>query len=1300
MDPVKSDFTCRGLAWLIGLGLIWASGGLETPTHGQAPQWIWSPQQPSGQVPIGSGYFRKNLQLPPIEQAQLAIVADGAYELFVNGRSLGRGESLKQMDRYDLSNVLRRGRNVVAVRVDNRAGNTAALAVELHIKPIGQPWRNFSSDEGWRSSLREAPDWQTTEYADNHWMAAVKLGPLGGTAPWDRRPEVDETQLHEGNRFTVQPGFSVQRLLDGEATGSLIAMAFNEFGHVIASREDGGLILIHDTEREDGPPRVRDYGDLVKHVQGILPINGDVLVTGVGPEGLGLYRLIDPQRNGRLEQAQLLLGFTGPPGEHGPHQIALGPDGFLYISVGNHSQAKGLPEEKTPVWYEGDLIQPRHEDPGGHARGIKAPGGTVVRVKLDGSQPQIVAGGLRNSYDLLFHPEGGLFLHDSDMESDMGMVWYRPTALYEVVEGGDYGWRSGWAKWPDYYLDTLPPILDTGRGSPTGGIVYDHYAFPLKYHGRMFLADWSEGRILSVGLRPEGGSFQAQSEVFLQGQPLNVTDIDVGPDGSLYFCTGGRGTNGGLYRVRWEGKAPIDWRNLGDGIAAAIRQPQMYSAWARQQIAVQKQAIGTEWGELLEGVATSPENPVRYRQRALSLMQLYGPAPSTPLLIDISQSPSEPLRAKAASLLGLRTSQREATQRLIAMLDDPDARVQRLAAESLYRSRQAVPLTSLLPLLASSDRAVAAIGRRLLECQPTDLWQSEVLASDELRVQLQGSLALASVQPDQETSQQVQEMLTRRMQGFISDRDFVDLLRVMQLWLHRTATPIEQLAEVRAQLAEEFPAGDVLINRELIRLLVHLQADSIVDRAIQYLENSNWPLADRVNLAMHMRFLEANLTPAQRFAVLRFFEQATQSELGTSFALYIMQATRDFGRQMGAEEARVFLEQGQDWPNASLAALGQLPSTLTDRDVKMLIDLDQRIDQQGLEEDIYKRLRTGIVAVLSEDGSPAAQAYLRTSWQRSPDRRQIIALGLSQHPTEENFDYLVTSLALLEPYVAAEVLEQLKRIPLAADEPEAFRQVILHGLRLSRQQESATPALELLRMWLATEADSLDLPSSAEVAAELGDSPLGQANSARSKQRLEQRRQLVGWQRWYARQYPDLPAAELPDEGQQLRWTMERIEEFLDGESGRSGDPTNGQIAFEKAQCSACHRFGSGGGALGPDLTALSRRFTRKELLESILYPSHVISDQWRSTQVLTRQGEVFTGLVSETRPGYLTIRRSDLTEVTIAVAEVDQTQPSKQSLMPSGLLEELTMTQIRDMLSYLGFLPAARTAAQPAGNR
>jgi glucose/arabinose dehydrogenase len=116
------------------------------------------------------------------------------------------------------------------------------------------------------------------------------------------------------------------------------------------------------------------------------------------------------------------------------------------------------------------------------------------------------------------------------MESDEGSVWYRPTAIYEIAEAGEYGWRSGWAAWPAYYFDRLPATLETGRGSPTGGCVYSHHMFPKRYHDSLFLADWSQGQILSVKVDQQGA---ASSEVFLQGQPLNVTDLAVGPDGSI-----------------------------------------------------------------------------------------------------------------------------------------------------------------------------------------------------------------------------------------------------------------------------------------------------------------------------------------------------------------------------------------------------------------------------------------------------------------------------------------------------------------------------------------------------------------------------------------------------------------------------------------------------------------------------------------------------------------------------------------------------------------------------------------------
>ncbi len=160
--------------------------------------------------------------------------------------------------------------------------------------------------------------------------------------------------------------------------------------------------------------------------------------------------------------------------------------------------------------------------------------------------------------------------------------------------------------------------------------------FPREYQNALFLADWSEGRILAVQLKPNGATYTASTEVFLQGQPLNVTDLDVGPDGWLYFVTGGRGTGGGVYRVTWKGNVPESARNLGTGIAPAIRQPQLQSAWSRQEVARIRQKLGEDWGPLLLGVARSTANPTHYRTRALDLMQLYGPSPAVGLLLELS----------------------------------------------------------------------------------------------------------------------------------------------------------------------------------------------------------------------------------------------------------------------------------------------------------------------------------------------------------------------------------------------------------------------------------------------------------------------------------------------------------------------------------------------------------------------------------------------------------------------------------------------------------------------------------------
>src|SRR5439155_23352162 len=62
--------------------------------------------------------------------------------------------------------------------------------------------------------------------------------------------------------------------------------------------------------------------------------------------------------------------------------------------------------------------------------------------------------------------------------------------------------------------------------------------------------DWASGRILAVHFIPSGASYQATFETLVSGKPLNVTDVEFGPDGAMYFITGGRGTKSALYRVR------------------------------------------------------------------------------------------------------------------------------------------------------------------------------------------------------------------------------------------------------------------------------------------------------------------------------------------------------------------------------------------------------------------------------------------------------------------------------------------------------------------------------------------------------------------------------------------------------------------------------------------------------------------------------------------------------------------------------------------------------------------------------
>lgn len=264
----------------------------------------------------------------------------------------------------------------------------------------------------------------------------------------------------------------------------------------------------------------------------------------------GLYRLQDTDGNDQFDKVTLLKSFEGSAGEHGPHSLILSPDKkSIYMTIGNHIDVVKFDTYRLPPVWKDDNLFPKIKDPRGHANKREAPGGWIARMDSLGQNWELVSAGYRNEFDLAFNEAGDLFTYDSDMEWDFGMPWYRPTRICHVTSGSEYGWRTGNGKWSPNYPDNLPPVINIGQGSPTNLMNGITAKFPEKYRKALYAFDWSFGIIYAIHLTPQGATYTADVEEFISGSPLSLTDGIIGPDGAMYFLTGGRRIESDLYRV-------------------------------------------------------------------------------------------------------------------------------------------------------------------------------------------------------------------------------------------------------------------------------------------------------------------------------------------------------------------------------------------------------------------------------------------------------------------------------------------------------------------------------------------------------------------------------------------------------------------------------------------------------------------------------------------------------------------------------------------------------------------------------
>ena len=368
-------------------------------------------------------------------------------------------------------------------------------------------------------------------------------------------------KIHVAENFFVEPIYRVPR----KTHGSWVALTVDPEGRLIVSAESGGLFRVIPPPKESlakgsqAAAEVEKIDVPIGQAQGLLCAFGSlyVVVNGQAAQGSGLYKVSDTDGDDRYDQVQLLRPFKGA-GEHGPHGVVLAPDGkSLYVIGGNGTEVPQCEISRSPKHWATDSILETQNDSRGFGADLRPPGGWVCRTDPAGREWELVATGFRNPYDLAVNRAGDLFTFDSDNEWDMGMPWYRPTRVCHVVSGAEFGWRTGTGKWPAYQPDSLPAVIDVGPGSPTGIAFGYGTDFPEKYRNALFLGDWSFGNIYAVHLIPQGSSYRASVESFASAVPLPVTDLAVRPqDGMLYFTTGGRGLESGLYRIGYQGKEP------------------------------------------------------------------------------------------------------------------------------------------------------------------------------------------------------------------------------------------------------------------------------------------------------------------------------------------------------------------------------------------------------------------------------------------------------------------------------------------------------------------------------------------------------------------------------------------------------------------------------------------------------------------------------------------------------------------------------------------------------------------------
>ena len=1135
---------------------------------------------------------------------------------------------------------------------------------------------------------------------------ATQIRPTPRLTPEEEQKQLKVPEGFEIQLFAADPEISKPLNMAFDADGRLWITDTVEYPFALPEGEQGGdsIKILEDTDGDSRADKITTFVDGLNIPMGLIPYKNGVIAFSIP----NIWYFQDTDGDGKADKREKLYGPVGYDRDtHGLHNsFRRHFDNWIHV---NH----GFSNNTSVAGSDGHVVT--------------MSSGNTYRIRMDGSRVEQYTHGQVNPFGTAIDPLGNLFTADCHSKP-----------VYQLLRGGYY---PSFGK-PDDGLGFVPPMMDHQHGSTaiSGLTIYIGDNFPAEYRGNTFSGNVMTCRVNRDSLEFHGSTILAREEpdfVISDDPWFRPVDIRTGPDGAVYvadFYNKIIGhyevdlkhperdrTSGRIWRIVYTGKdatsKPAEKAvPLGDASLAQLID-NLDHVTLTQRMLASYEIIDRFGAKAESGVRKSlntSDSPY-VRSHALWILK----ATDKVKLADFQQAAGDKqamVRTHAMKALAETADWTDAHFQLAATgLEDQDAFAKRGAAEALAEHPRKGNIELLLAALRSVPEEDNHLRQMIRIALKKNSINAEVLESvDFAALSRQDATELVDVMPAVDTA-----AAATFMQYYLTNFEPTPEQSSRLLREAANLIPPDQL-ESLIPLAQEQSSHDVNLQRELIVAINN------------GLKQRGTPVPE--SMKSWVKEISAGLlqTSLDQLAGWRFRGHPDAKKISIPWGLRERTAQQTGKPSLfldsivyGEGEIGVLLSKPFVLPaTLELDVSGHLgPPELPANNlnlVRLRLTQTGEVIQEELapRNDVAKHIEwdlsdwkgeEGVLEVVDGDSGnayawiaignlpsdlPLPSAPPRNSVENIrnfsrlvaefnladhvDDLRMLLAANQFDRSTEEE---IVNAINVLKPNTLFGALAILVG---DISTPDELRNKVVTAFA-NAAGESAASGQELLVSAFQSVPQRLQLV----IAERLATTPEGQRElislvqggkaSARILLRntVHDRIQSAGTAEMKAE--VEKLTKSLPPASEQI---AQQIAASIEAQKVHSGGLTEGEALFRK-HCAICHKIGSEGALVGPQLDGIGGRGMER-VIEDILDPNRNVDTMFRSTTIVTDEGKILTGLIRREEGENLIMIDNKGKEFTVPLDIIDEQVTSTNSLMPENVSELMNETEFQDLVSYL----------------